>query len=69
MSQFSAILAEKIGLEKQHCDLILNAAPMHDIGKIGIPDYILLKPGRLDPGEWEIMKNPYYNWRGNISRG
>jgi putative two-component system response regulator len=35
---------------------ILYAAPMHDIGKIGIPDRILLKPGKLDPDEWEVMK-------------
>jgi putative two-component system response regulator len=37
-------------------EAILYAAPMHDIGKIGIPDRILLKPGKLDPDEWEIMK-------------
>jgi len=37
-------------------DLILHASPMHDIGKLGIPDGILLKPGRLDPHEWEVMK-------------
>jgi putative two-component system response regulator len=37
-------------------DLVLNASPMHDIGKIGIPDAILLKPGPLDPAEWEVMK-------------
>lgn len=35
---------------------MLNASPMHDIGKIGIPDHILLKPGKLDPDEWKVMK-------------
>jgi len=37
-------------------ELVRNAAPMHDVGKIGIPDKILLKPGRLDPEEFEIIK-------------
>lgn len=37
-------------------EMILYAAPMHDVGKIGIPDKILMKPGKLDPQEWEIMK-------------
>ncbi len=36
--------------------MIKEATPMHDLGKIGIPDKILLKPGKLDPDEWEIMK-------------
>ena len=34
----------------------MHAAPMHDVGKIGIPDNVLLKPGKLDPEEWELMK-------------
>jgi putative two-component system response regulator len=56
MSQISRLLALKLGLSETEADLILNASPMHDVGKIGIPDGILLKPGKLDPDEWEIMK-------------
>ena len=56
MSLYSALLASRTGVEKEECDLLLNAAPMHDIGKIGIPDRILLKPGKLDPEEWKIMR-------------
>ena len=56
MSKVSKILAKGLGLSKYECEIILNASPMHDIGKIGIPDRILLKPGKLDPEEWEIMK-------------
>jgi len=56
MSQFSMLIAQIMGLSQDQCDLILHASPMHDIGKIGIPDHILLKPGKLDPDEWEIMK-------------
>lgn len=56
MSHICALLAKEIGWDDTQCDLILNASPMHDIGKIGIPDTILLKPGRFEPEEWEIMK-------------
>lgn len=56
MSQMSMLLGEAAGMSSQDCELLLNASPMHDIGKIGIPDRILLKPGRFDPHEWEIMK-------------
>ncbi len=56
MSHTAALLARRLGWSGDAVDLILNAAPMHDIGKIGIPDRILLKPGRLDPDEWEVMK-------------
>lgn len=57
MSHTCALLAKAIGWNDADCDLILNASPMHDIGKIGIPDAVLLKPGKLDPEEWEIMKS------------
>jgi putative two-component system response regulator len=56
MSLFSEILAREAGLSDDECELILNASPMHDVGKIGIPDKILLKPGKLDHDEWQIMK-------------
>jgi putative two-component system response regulator len=56
MSKISALLARHAGLSEGDCELILNASPMHDIGKIGIPDFILLKPGKLDPDEWAIMR-------------
>lgn len=56
MSHYCHLIAVKLGLPPKECELILNATPMHDVGKIGIPDAILLKPGKLDPSEWEIMK-------------
>ncbi|MFO8023565.1 HD domain-containing phosphohydrolase [Thiohalophilus sp.] len=56
MSHSCLLLAKAVGWSEEQCDLILNASPMHDIGKIGIPDGILLKPGKLDPEEWETMK-------------
>jgi putative two-component system response regulator len=43
-------------LSPPYIDLLTKSAPLHDIGKVGIPDYILLKPGKLTPEEWEIMK-------------
>ena len=46
----------RLGLAPSVIDLISLASPMHDIGKIGVPDYILLKPGSLSPDEWQIMK-------------
>ncbi len=56
MSHYSAKLAQLIGLDPQEVELILYASPLHDIGKVGIPDRILLKPGRFSPEEFEIMK-------------
>lgn len=56
MSWFSRFLAEQLGKDDAWCELLYNAAPMHDIGKIGIPDRVLLKPGKLDDEEWDIMK-------------
>ncbi len=56
MSAYSAAIARQLRLGDNVAQWILYAAPMHDVGKIGIPDRILLKPGKLDPDEWEIMK-------------
>ncbi len=56
MSKYSQLMAEAVGLGYERAELILHASPMHDIGKVGIPDPILLKPGKLNAEEWEIMK-------------
>ncbi|EWH10415.1 response regulator/phosphatase [Catenovulum agarivorans DS-2] len=56
MSWFARFLAEAMGQPEEWCELLYNAAPMHDIGKIGIPDRVLLKPGKLDAEEWAIMQ-------------
>ncbi len=56
MSNYAAEVARTMGLPEATVEAILYAAPMHDVGKIGIPDKVLLKPGRLSPSEWEIMK-------------
>lgn len=56
MSYYSRIIAESLNINNKWVDLLYNAAPMHDIGKIGIPDCILLKPGKLDTKEMDIMK-------------
>lgn len=56
VGQMAARVAEAMGLPRAHVDLIRHAAPLHDLGKIGIPDSILLKPGRLTPEEFEQMK-------------
>lgn len=56
MSRYCALLAHKLGLPDAEVDLVLQASPMHDIGKIGIPDSILLKPAKLTPEEWVVMQ-------------
>jgi len=56
ISEYAECLAKKIGLKKDQCKLIKNASPLHDIGKIGIPDKILTKNSSLTDEEWEIMK-------------
>lgn len=56
MAHYSELIAKALGLPEAESELLLQAAPMHDIGKVGIADHILLKPGRLTPDEFEIMK-------------
>jgi putative two-component system response regulator len=56
ISRFTSTLARAMGMDPGFVDTIFYASPMHDIGKIGIPDSILLKPGPLTPAEWEVMR-------------
>lgn len=56
MSRYACLIAKSYGMSSDEVDLLLHAAPMHDVGKIGIPDQILLKPGPLDVSEFEIMR-------------
>jgi putative two-component system response regulator len=53
---YTRIIAENLGLDSGYVHLLETAAPMHDIGKIGVPDHILLKPGKLTPEEFKIMQ-------------
>jgi putative two-component system response regulator len=56
MAHYSRHIARVLGLSMEQQELLLEAAPMHDIGKVGTPDLILLKPGKLTPDEFSIMK-------------
>jgi len=56
VGRYSGILARQLGLDPAICELIEHAAPLHDIGKIGIGDDILRKPGKLTPEEFEMMQ-------------
>jgi putative two-component system response regulator len=61
MSHYTRILAEALNISDEWTELVFNAAPMHDVGKIGIPEKILLKNDKLDDEEWAIMKkHPQY---------
>jgi putative two-component system response regulator len=57
MSHYSRILGLAIGMTEAEAEDLLHAAPMHDVGKIGIPDNILRKPGPLDAEEWKVMQS------------
>jgi cyclic di-GMP phosphodiesterase len=56
VGKYAAILAREMGIAPDHVSMIEIAAQLHDVGKIGIPDSILLKPGRLDPEEFKLMQ-------------
>jgi len=56
ISFYTQSLAEALGMDAEFCKSIHYASPMHDVGKIGIPDHILLKPSSFEPEEWEVMK-------------
>ena len=56
MGQYAMTIARAMELPREEQELLRLAAPMHDIGKVATPDHILLKPGKLDPDEWQIMQ-------------
>jgi putative two-component system response regulator len=57
MSSFCEILARRVGVSEQHAELVRLASQLHDVGKVAVPDSILLKPGKLTAAEFEVMKN------------
>jgi putative two-component system response regulator len=68
VGRFAAIIARQLGFDQERLELLEQAAMLHDVGKIGIPDAILLKPGKLDCREWEMMQN-HCKFGGNIIQG
>ena len=56
VAKYSELLGRLYGLPANECEILMLASPLHDIGKVGIPDAILHKPGKLEGEEWEIMK-------------
>lgn len=56
VAHYSRLLAQKCGLDKEEQEILFHASPLHDIGKVGISDSILLKPGKLDDAEMSAMK-------------
>ena len=57
VGHYSKIIASALGESEKSIEIIFHTSPLHDIGKMGIPDSILLKPGKLDDDEWKIMKS------------
>lgn len=68
VAQLSARLGHYAGLDPRECELLCRAAPLHDIGKIGVPDRVLLKPGRLSEDEYEEIKQHTRYGREAIER-
>ena len=68
ISHYTALIVRELGMPSEEADVMFYAAPMHDIGKVGISDTILLKPGRLTQEEFEIMKT-HTAIGGRILRG
>jgi len=63
LAEWSVRVAEALGLDESYQRDIEMAALVHDIGKIGVPDAVLNKPGKLDPDEWvHIQRHPEYGW-------
>lgn len=56
VAELAGAIAQELGLRGSEVEMIKAVARVHDIGKIAVPDRILLKPGKLDPDEWEVMK-------------
>ncbi|MBD3175201.1 MAG: HD domain-containing protein, partial [Armatimonadia bacterium] len=56
MSRYAQVIGRCLALPEERCELLRLAAPMHDIGKLGVPDSVLLKPGKLDTDEWMKMR-------------
>ncbi len=56
MGHYARVIGRGCGMDEEEVELLFHAAPMHDIGKIGIPDHILNKPGKLSKEEWQIMR-------------
>lgn len=61
MSYYCRVLGKAVGMTDADADMLMNAAPMHDVGKLGTPDAILKKPGKLDAEEWKIMQEHVNN--------
>lgn len=56
VGEISALLGRAMGLPNERCEMLRECAPLHDVGKIGIPDDILLKPGKFTESEWKVMQ-------------
>ena len=56
MSHYCALVADRLGLDPDRCEQIRMASALHDVGKIGVPDHILMKPGPLNDEEWAVMQ-------------